>query len=402
MLDESGRPAVKLRRFPLLNAASDSPASLVRHLWAVEETTTIGELAEELRTREEIPVVGIVDAAGTLKGVLRRAHFFSALGRPFGWDVLRRKPVTDLLEPVQRFSSDESLLLITEQLSVLEESTEQNYYAVVDAQNRFGGFFSPQDLLVWLSRNTQRDLATAQNLQSQLVKKDWTMEGKGVWAQGFCEMFKGVGGDFVTLRTLSADRWFGCVCDVSGKGIAASLVTTLLWGLLEEIDLGQPLPAILGRINAAIGKAFQSEKFVSGFFWTWDAEQGLLKFADMGHSHEYFWTKGVLQSAGDSPNLPLGITDDLEILAVERRLEVGDGFLVYTDGLVENIWRNGSDFPLEAILGEALASDSSVPNQGVVGHLGRSMREFRKTFPLHDDVTLVWFQRTEALPCVSS
>jgi len=391
MTVEHGVPAETLHRVPLLPAAQDSPISLVRHLWAVGEATTIGDLAEQLRSREEIPVLALVDDRGTLKGMVRKVHFFAALGRPYGWDVLRRKPVADLLEPVTTFSCDDNLLLLTERLT-LEES-DQSFYAVVGPGHRFGGFFSPQDLLVWLSRNTQRDLATAKTLQDQLVRRDWTHDGSGVWAQGFCEMFKGVGGDFSTLRSPSPGRWFGCVCDVSGKGIAASLVTTLLWGLLEEIDLNLPLPTVLERLNSAVGKAFRSEKFISGFFWNYDEADGTLTYADLGHSHEYFWQGGKLWNPGDSPHLPLGIADHLEVTTGSCRLDPGDGVLVYTDGLVENVWKSGCDFPVEGVVREILG-DRPVSPQEVIGPLREAMKQFRVVFPLHDDVTVAWFQRT--------
>jgi len=223
----------------------ESIASLIRYPWAVREEVSIGPLANEWKDRADVPVLAVVTPEGILKGILSSVRLYSVLSRPYGWDVFQKKAVTDLLEPVQSFLGEDPLFLITERLVRGDGVPIQSYYAVVDSKNLFVGLFSQQDLVDYLSRSTQRDLALAQTLQNQLVRREWEIREEGIQAQGVCEMFKGVGGDFSTLRSPKPGHWFGCVCDVSGKGIAASLVTTLRWGVLEAVDLTLPLRPVV-------------------------------------------------------------------------------------------------------------------------------------------------------------
>lgn len=367
---------------------------MVRSSWAVHEGATIGSLAEAWKGRDGIPAVGIVTEDGGFRGLLVGSHFFAALGRPYGWDILGKKPVTELAEPALTFAADESLLHLSGRLVRLPPAPGPRHFAVTDPAGRFQGTFSEQDLVVTLARATQRDLAVAQTLQAQLVARDWSVDRPGFRARGLCEMFKGVGGDFSALREPSPGQWFGCVCDVSGKGIAASLVTTLLWGLLEETDLTLGLETILGKLNRAVCKAFQGEKFVSGFFWTYREEDGRLRFADLGHSHELFWSAGILRPCTDSPNIPLGIDETLDLVTGELVLAPGDGFLAYSDGVVENIWKPGLDFPLAAVVAGLLENAGGNPDSDLVTPLREALNRFRAEYPTHDDVTLVWFRRT--------
>jgi sigma-B regulation protein RsbU (phosphoserine phosphatase) len=101
---------------------------------------------------------------------------------------------------------------------------------------------------------------------------------------------KGVGGDFIYHRTLAKDRQFVALCDVSGKGVAASMVTTLLWGIMETYDFTRGLKAFLRDLNQAVIKAFHLEKYLTGLFLVYNPKTQQVKIADMGHSLAFLLT----------------------------------------------------------------------------------------------------------------
>jgi len=374
-----------METLPLPESNSECVGSLVSNRWAVRDSVTIGTLAEEWKHHLDVSAVGVVGASGQLAGMLSASRLYSLLGRQYGWDIFQRKRVAEIVDPIPTLRDDDPLLLISERLG--SGAAESGHYAVVDDRGMLRGLFSQGDLIQYFSQATLRDLETAQRLQTQLVRTDAGFREGGIVARGVCQMFRGVGGDLWMLRQFSPGRWFGCVCDVSGKGVAASLVTTLIWGVLETADLTAPLTNVVASINAAVFHAFESEKFVSGFFWSY--ADGAVTYADMGHSHQILYKDGELVPFADSVNLPMGIDERVDVVLGTLELGPGDGILAYSDGVVENLWGTGNDFPLPDVLNRVLASRGTE----VIAGIQKELAEFRRIFPAHDDVSMVWFQR---------
>lgn len=389
----SGRTVILQVAAAPARTSSETIGSLVCCRWFVHGDSPIGALADELQGQTQVLAVAVTDDQGGLLGILTSRHLFASLGRPFGWEVYRKRPVAEWVEPVPSFLDQDPLYLLSEHLSG-DSGPTTSFYAVVNSQGAYLGLFSQQDLVNHLSKQTQRDLKTAQELQSQLVEHRWQRWGPTIRSEGYCEMFKGVGGDFLLVRQVTEDRWFGCLCDVSGKGVAASLITTLLWGVLEVLDLGQPLETLVCQINRAAVRAFRSEKFVSGLFWTYEATPSLLRYADMGHSHGFLWVDDQARPLGDSPNIPLGIEEDIAPVVGEHSLEPGEGLFAYSDGVVENVWALKNEFPIVETV-ESLLGAPQGRKLPLVARLVENLALFRQAFPPHDDMSLVWFQRAD-------
>ena len=62
-------------------------------------------------------------------------------------------------------------------------------------------------------------------------------------------MAKGVGGDFYMLKEVRNRVWFGGLCDVSGKGMAASLLTSVLSGFINNYDYRKRLVNFAEDLN---------------------------------------------------------------------------------------------------------------------------------------------------------
>jgi serine phosphatase RsbU (regulator of sigma subunit) len=67
---------------------------------------------------------------------------------------------------------------------------------------------------------------------------------------------KGVGGDFYCIKRVNEDKFFASICDVSGKGIAASLVVSMVWGFLGAYNMMNGLKPMLVKLNASMVQTF--------------------------------------------------------------------------------------------------------------------------------------------------
>ena len=65
----------------------------------------------------------------------------------------------------------------------------------------------------------------------------------------------------------------------SAKGVAVSLVVSLVWGMLRMYDFSRGLPALLVALNEAIVMTFHLEKYLTVFFCIVDPETGTLRSA---------------------------------------------------------------------------------------------------------------------------
>jgi len=154
-----------------------------------------------------------------------------------------------------------------------------------------------------------------------------------------------IGGDYLTAQAYGDDRIGVALYDVTGHGVAASLVATMIHHQLSHI-MAKPSPPyeILHQINQ-----FATEKFcVTGIFFTLvivqiDARQGILTAANAGHPDILVWRaeRGAFETIA-SHTLPVGIQQFplQESHQTVLPLASGDRILLYTDGFTETRLKN--------------------------------------------------------------
>lgn len=359
----------------------------------------IGEAAEALSKNPHIPALAIVDYDERPVGLLLRSRFFSALGRPYALDILHKKNVTELTEKVTTLPSDTSTAIAGEVLFKELDKPDVSYFALIHRDGRFQALLSSQDLLAYYTRMLRFDLRLARKMQEKLVKDVLEIQRPDFTVFGASEMIEGVGGDFYQMREIRPGYWFGCLCDVSGKGLAASLVSSVLWGLLENEPFHQGLKPVLAHLNQTLLQTFDLEKFVTGFFWLYRESSSHLECADMGHSHMAFiHPQRFLRLPENFRNLPMGLEEELPIKTVQMKLRPGDIFVVYSDGLVELANERGESFDLPQSLCQGAYEKKLTKPKALAHHLLGDFLSFRGDTPPSDDVTFLIFRKNDKLP----
>lgn len=355
-----------------------------RHFDCVScDARTLG-LADELRGSPTVEVVAVVDRDFHPLGIIQRERIFALLGKPFGREVLGRTAVAELAESVPFLDVNENVF------SAAGSSPEgmPEYRILVSSDGRFRGVLSSRDLSDYLSRMTRDDIELAGEIQSRLEECNETIDGGGLSFGAWSRAARGVGGDFWFTRRLEDGTVFFCLCDVSGKGVAASLVVAMVWGMLLMYDYGKGLPALLSGLNESIIATFRLERYLTGFFAILDPRRGTLSAADMGHSHAIIARGGrVMRLRGRARNLPIGISSRISPQIETWRLLSGDSLLVYSDGLVEQEGPGGREFG-EARLSMAFASalDSGA---AVAEALPSAVDAHRGNLPQQDDMSFI-------------
>lgn len=143
-----------------------------------------------------------------------------------------------------------------------------------------------------------------------------------------------LGGDLFFVQPSDQGLLF-CVADVSGKGPAAALISSLLRGLLEELAGETVGPAhLLARVQRRLLGLLPENAFVTCFCGYLDYASSTIVYASAGHDPPFLRTAGGIV---DLPcqSLPLGIDAEGPLEQTVLPFAKGDLLLVYTDGLTD-------------------------------------------------------------------
>ncbi|MGC9312979.1 MAG: SpoIIE family protein phosphatase, partial [Sediminispirochaetaceae bacterium] len=183
----------------------------------VHEDTPIEHLFNLFQDEgKNITAVGVVDNGLYGKGTIVRKELASLLSKPFGREVLRKRPVRKVVTPAKSFLNTQHIFIVSDELDEEVKSVEEHNFLLVDKTGRFSGIFSTQDLLIYLSNLTQNDITLAHSLQTRMVKERLAVLTADLEIVGSSHTAKGVGGDFYSAKKISNTKWVLSLCDVSG------------------------------------------------------------------------------------------------------------------------------------------------------------------------------------------
>ncbi|MHB8840655.1 MAG: PAS domain S-box protein [Candidatus Aquicultor sp.] len=145
-----------------------------------------------------------------------------------------------------------------------------------------------------------------------------------------------VGGDFYDLFELEHDKIGIVIGDVSGKGLEAATLTSLVKNTIKAYAYENATPsAILAKTNEVVRRAAPPSMFVTVFLGILSTTTGELIYCSAGHPPAIIkrGTSETFLLTTDSP--VIGAFSDMDYLDNRHRLERGDILINYTDGVTE-------------------------------------------------------------------
>ncbi len=240
-------------------------------------------------------------------------------------------------------------------------------------------------------KNLERDLSLAEEIQRSLLPHELpTLENFVLLA--YSRPTRYVGGDFYDFYVTDSLELIGILADVSGKGTAASLLSSMLLGCLQLLLRGGHSPEeALDRLNKFLLEK-SSGKFATMFVFSIQAD-GNGKFVSAGHNPAYLY-RASRQEIEELPSnsLLIGAFDFAAFTATEICLQAGDVLLVYSDGLTEAEDTSGNMFGEERVKEIILKEAPSGAEQLQEAILG-AIEEFTRGRAQTDDITFVIAQR---------
>ncbi len=242
-------------------------------------------------------------------------------------------------------------------------------------------------------RETPRtDMIHARKLQEKLLQQAPEIPGFRI-ATRF-EACEDITGDFFVFIPLEDGRTGFALGDVSGHGVQAGLIMSMAKKTLEIYAAQGHGPAdTLARVNDALVSDLGGKMFISMFYAVLDPTANTITWARAGHNPGLGYNP---TSDRASEIKPRGMVVGMKSGAIFRqsleeeitRLESGDLFLLYTDGITETMNMQGDEFGTDR-LSDILRQFSVDGPEAVVEQIMDRLRHFRGPRPAADDATMV-------------
>ena len=206
-------------------------------------------------------------------------------------------------------------------------------------------------------------------------------------------MALGLGGDFFEFIALPDGCQVVFLGDVTGHGLQASVVMSLLYGYLHRASTSGCLPKqIVAEANDFLQFfAKRSRKFdhyfsATLFYSIIDPASLMMIYVNAGHVAPLV-KRGQEIFALQPTASPLGYFSDPELEVETFQFEADDRLLLYTDGISDSFNTNGESFGSQRI--EQLLLNHPDPNLEFLDRLFDALKEFGATDPPDDDCTAI-------------
>jgi len=200
-----------------------------------------------------------------------------------------------------------------------------------------------------------------------------------------------VGGDCFDVIDLDGGRHGFFVGDISGKGIPAALLATLLQGIFfTTASMDIALTGVFSRVNRYLCERAGGDRYATVFYGVLD-KMGAFEYVNAGHVPPLIRRASGAIERLDLASFPVGMFPEAEYESAAVKLEKGDYLVIYTDGVSEAV-----NVQTEMFEEERLRHMLENFKGQTVEELAETIREGVKTFTegaaQSDDITILVVQ----------
>ncbi|MCD6416658.1 MAG: SpoIIE family protein phosphatase [Planctomycetes bacterium] len=288
--------------------------------------------------------------------------------------------------------ASESFRALYEGLEALEADLQEH----MRLENNVGRFVEDMREATAAKKRMESDLRIAREIQNSILphRLPRSSMASKVALHVRSLAARQVGGDLHEFFFKDENTLVLAVGDVSGKGVSAALLMTMVWVTLKTFAPQENSPAaMLKRMNRALLQATGLSRFVTLFLAFYDTQSQVLRFANAGHCPPIVGRLDGSTEVLKSTSTALGVLDELESTEEQIQLVTGDRVAAYSDGITEARAAGGElfGFPrLRALMadGAALSLDTLLDN------LMSSLEAHQAGQPQSDDMT-IWMLEVE-------
>jgi FixJ family two-component response regulator len=190
-----------------------------------------------------------------------------------------------------------------------------------------------------------------------------------------------IGGDFF-MAVAVEETLVAVIADVSGKGISAAVMASLLQGMIHEDLLARvSLPGIARNVNEFFCQRDLGSKYAT-FVIVCVPPNGEMEYLNCAHVPPLVVSaqNGVRRLR--ESNVPVGLLPNVSYQSAKFHLSTGDRIILVTDGVTE------AEGPAGDFYGDERLEESAARGM-TAGQIFTSVRQFCADHPMSDDCTVL-------------
>ncbi len=206
-----------------------------------------------------------------------------------------------------------------------------------------------------------------------------------------------VSGDFYDVVPLAGDGALLAIADVSGKGVPAALLSSMLQAALRtHATTGRPLAEVMAGINALVCQRDITGQFATFFLAAIHERDLELRYVNAGHNPPVLVRADGTQSPLEVGGLVVGMMEGLPYEEGRVTLRAGDRVVLYTDGVTEAQRADGEMFGEERLAALLSGIPARLSAREQVEQVLTGLRSFLAGVEAQDDVTVMVLRVTAA------
>lgn len=241
----------------------------------------------------------------------------------------------------------------------------------------------------FLARN---ELAVGRAVQTALMPdKSPEIRGWDIWL--YSKPANEVGGDIIDYIQFDSHKWAFALGDVAGKGLGAALIGAKLQATLRAIaPLSKSLEKIATETNRILFRDGIPQRFVTLFYLNVEPDNGTIKFINAGHLPPISIINGSIKET-EMGGQALGLTEKASFQEETIKLNTGDYFFIYSDGLTETMNEKEEFYGRERLF-QHLRDSVNLPVKEMGISILTSIDNFKGEQRYRDDISLIVFKKT--------
>ena len=232
----------------------------------------------------------------------------------------------------------------------------------------------------------EQELSIARDIQQALLPRGFR-DYPHLTVSGINLPCLSVGGDYFDVFPMSDDRTAFLIADVSGKGLGAALLTTMLQGALSGMSMGADPGRVFNHINNFLCDHSEVGKYATMFFGVLSRD-GDLQYINAGHPSPLLLRGGELAEPFTEGSTPVGLVPGANYQAACVKLQTDDTLILFSDGVTEAADPDDELFGVPR-LREALAGCNDSPLDRIQKTVFDSVEKFSRGASQADDITLL-------------
>jgi sigma-B regulation protein RsbU (phosphoserine phosphatase) len=239
----------------------------------------------------------------------------------------------------------------------------------------------------WRLQAIEKELAIAREIQTSIIPSH-TPELSNLRITAAYRPMTYVAGDFYDFISVDQHRVGLLVADVSGHGVPAALIASMIKVATRSIvPCAHDPREVLCGLNRALSGQLRNQFVTASYLWI-DTQNRNALYSAAGHPPLLRWHDGKMERI-ESNGLLFGVTPEPDYPVCNMQIHPGDRFLLYTDGLTEPENSKGIPFG-DHELEQVIRRNQSCPASDLADQLFTEIRGWQPaTDTQQDDITFI-------------